>query len=104
MPVETVPDLEARSAEEVLAYVVERHHPRLALACSFQKEESVLIHMLTRIARDARVFMIDTGVLFPETYATWKRLEERFGVDVEVFDATGPWTASNCCSDAKVAA
>ena len=58
------PDLEARSAEEVLADAVERFHPRLALACSFQKEESVLLHMLMRLRPDARVFTIDTGVLF----------------------------------------
>ena len=53
--------------QEVLADAVERHHPRLVMACSFQKEESVLIDMLTAIEPDARVFTIDTGVLFPET-------------------------------------
>ncbi|MBV8989050.1 MAG: phosphoadenosine phosphosulfate reductase, partial [Solirubrobacterales bacterium] len=42
-----VPDLEAASAEEVLAYAVEAFHPRLTMACSFQKEESVLVHMLS---------------------------------------------------------
>ena len=30
--------------------------------------------------RDARVVTIDTGVLFPETLATWKAFEDRFGV------------------------
>ena len=59
------PDLETASAEDVLAYAVEQFHPDLKLACSFQKEESVLIHMLTSIEPQARVFMIDTGVLFP---------------------------------------
>ena len=62
-----IPDLETVSAQEVLAYAVERFHPRLKMACSFQKEESVLLHMLTEIEPDARVFMIDTGVLFGET-------------------------------------
>jgi 3'-phosphoadenosine 5'-phosphosulfate sulfotransferase (PAPS reductase)/FAD synthetase len=89
-------DLELASAEDVLAYAVERFHPRLTLACSFQKEESVLVHMLTQIEPDARVFVIDTGVLFPETYETWRRFEEHFGMRVEVFDAVSPdepWTA-----------
>jgi phosphoadenosine phosphosulfate reductase len=100
--------IETATAEEVLAYAVERFHPRLTLACSFQKEESVLVHMLTEIEPDARVFMIDTGVLFPETLETWKRFEERFGVRVEVFDAANPaqpWTGgSHCCGEAKVKA
>ena len=66
--------LDERTAEEVLAYAVERHHPKLILACSFQKEESVLIDMLMQIEPDARVFTIDTGVLFPETYEVWRKV------------------------------
>jgi phosphoadenosine phosphosulfate reductase len=100
-----VPDLESASPQEVLAFAVERFHPRLKMACSFQKEESVLIHMVTEIQPDARVFMIDTGVLFPETLETWKRFEDRFGVSVEVVDARSPdepWTAVRCCGEAKV--
>ncbi len=99
------PDLEQASAPEVLAYAVERFHPRLKTACSFQKEESVLAHMLSEIAPDARMFVIDTGVLFPETLATWKLFEDRFGLDIEVIDASSPgapWTQSNCCGAAKV--
>jgi phosphoadenosine phosphosulfate reductase len=101
----TTPDLDTASAQDVLAYAVERHHPRLKLACSFQKEESVLVHMLTEIEVSARVFMIDTGVLFPETLETWKRFEDRFGVSVEVIDARSPdepWTPAHCCGEAKV--
>jgi phosphoadenosine phosphosulfate reductase len=91
--------------QEVLAYAVENFHPRLTMACSFQKEESVLVHMLTQIEPDARVFTIDTGVLFPETLQTWKRFEDRFDLKIEVIDASSPgapWTAENCCSAAKV--
>jgi phosphoadenosine phosphosulfate reductase len=104
----TSPDLlETASAQEVLAYGVERFHPRLTMACSFQKEESVLIHMLSEIEPEARVFMIDTGVLFPETLQTWKRFEERFGLNIEIVDARSPdepWTAARCCGESKVAA
>ena len=103
----TVPDLEQSSALEVLAYAVERFHPRLTMACSFQKEESVLVHMLTAIHPEARVFTIDTGVLFPETLATWKQFEDRFDVHIEVLDARSPdepWTMEHCCGEAKVAA
>ena len=98
-------NLETASAQEVLSYAVDRFHPRLKMACSFQKEESVLLHMLAAIEPDARIFMIDTGVLFPETLETWKRFEDRFGVHVEVVDARSPdepWTVARCCSEAKV--
>ncbi len=100
-------DLEIATAQDVLAYAVERFHPRLTMACSFQKEESVLLHMLSAIEPRPRVFMIDTGVLFPETLKTWKDFEDRFHVEVEVFDAGSPgepWTVDRCCSEAKVQA
>jgi phosphoadenosine phosphosulfate reductase len=104
----TAPDLEAASAQEVLAYGVERFHPRLTLACSFQKEESVLFHMLSAMRSDTQAFTIDTGVLFPETLQTWKRFEERFPqVTIRVMDARSPdepWTAERCCGTAKVGA
>src|SRR5215213_4588521 len=94
------------SAEETLRLAIERHHPALVMACSFQKEESVLIDMLMRIEPSARVFTIDTGVLFPETYEVWRKVEDRYGLRVEVVDATPPngtpWSASNCCGTRKV--
>ena len=103
----SIPDLEAATAQEVVTYAVERFHPGLTMACSFQKEESVLVHMLLQAEPDARVFTIDTGVLFPETVAAWRAFEEHFGFEVEVLDARSdgePWTADRCCSAAKVAA
>ena len=66
----------------------------------------MLIDMLMRIEPSARVFTIDTGVLFPETYEVWRKVEDRYGLRVEVVDATPPngtpWSASNCCGARKV--
>jgi phosphoadenosine phosphosulfate reductase len=96
------PDLEERSAEEVLAYAVDRFHPGLVMACSFQKEESVMLDMLMRIEPAARVFTLDTGVLFDETRAAWQAFEARWDVRVEVHDVLSPagdsWTREQCCS------
>jgi phosphoadenosine phosphosulfate reductase len=79
-------ELEHRSAEEVLAHMVERFHPRLYVACSFQKEASVIMDMLLRIEPSARFFTLDTDLLFQETYATWRALEERYGIKVDVYE------------------
>jgi phosphoadenosine phosphosulfate reductase len=90
----------------VVAYAVERFGPNLKTACSFQKEESVLAHLLSEVASDATLFVIDTGVLFPETLQTWKQFEDRFPtLQFEVIDASSPgapWTQLNCCGQAKV--
>lgn len=89
-------DLEDAPAAEVLSLVVERFHPRLALACSFQKEESVLLDLLLAIEPSARVFALDTHVLFPETYATWRAVEERHGIAIEVYE--GPTLAQQAAA------
>jgi phosphoadenosine phosphosulfate reductase len=76
-------DLNHLSAEETLTLAVERFHPRLYVACSFQKEASVIMDMLVKIEPSTRFFTLDTGFLFPETTATWKALEEHYGITVE---------------------
>ncbi len=89
-----------------------RYGEKAIVLCSFQKEESVLLDELLRLdqgtGQSVRIATIDTGVLFPETMATWRAFEERFGVTIEVFDASNaanPWTGpEHCCSEAKVAA
>ena len=109
MAVAVAPDLERSSAQDVLRYAVEHHHPRLAVACSFQKEASVIMDMLLKIEPEARFFSIDTGVLFPETHETWRAAERRYGITVEAFDASSPdgrpWTGgAHCCGELKRAA
>jgi phosphoadenosine phosphosulfate reductase len=71
--------------EDLLRHVVDRFHPRLYVACSFQKESSVLIDMLVRIQPDTRFFTIDTGVLFQETYSAWRALERHYGIRIDVY-------------------
>jgi len=85
MTLAALPNLDRASAEEVLEYTVERFHPRLYVACSFQKEASVVMDMLLRIEPSARFFTLDTDLLFEETYETKRRLEERFDLSVEVY-------------------
>lgn len=79
-------DVEALSAAEVVRTALDRLHPNLALACSFQKEESVLLDLLLEAEPHARVFALDTHVLFPETYAVWRQVEKRYGIQVEVYE------------------
>ena len=101
----------AQALSDTLREAIERHGEKVVLLCSFQKEESVLIDELLRIGgrqTPVRIATIDTGVLFGETLQTWKAFEERFGIAVEVHDASNPaapWSGpEHCCSVAKVAA
>jgi phosphoadenosine phosphosulfate reductase len=78
--------MEAATAQEVVAWALGEFPGKVALACSFQKEETVLLDMLFAVEPKARVFAIDTHYLFPETYAYWRQVEERYGVEIEKFE------------------
>ncbi|MFZ0342010.1 MAG: phosphoadenylyl-sulfate reductase [Gaiellaceae bacterium] len=82
-------DVESWSAQRVVEYVLAEFPGRAALACSFQKEESVLLDMLFELEPSARVFAIDTGHLFPETYTLWQEVERRYDTKILTF-APGP--------------
>ena len=56
---------EELSAEKLIGEIVERFGDRVSLACSFQKEEAVLLDMLLTADPKGRVFAIDTHFLFP---------------------------------------
>ena len=80
------PDVESMDAEEILRLCLETFPGKVALACSFQKEETVLLDLLFGLEPKARVFAIDTHHLFPETYELWRAVERRYDTTVEVFE------------------
>jgi len=71
------------SAGQLLAWGLERFHPRVAVASSFGAEDVVLIDLAARARLDFRVFTLDTDFLFPETYALLEEVERRYGIRVE---------------------
>jgi phosphoadenosine phosphosulfate reductase len=70
-------------AEEILGWAWERFGARAAIGTSFQGAGLVMIHLATQHQLLFPVFTLDTGLLFPETLALKKRLEDFFGVAIE---------------------
>jgi phosphoadenosine phosphosulfate reductase len=83
-------DYEVLSPQDILRTLLEAFPGRVALACSFQKEETVLLDMLFALEPKARVFAIDTHHLFTETHAHRREVEERYGITIEVFAGPSP--------------
>ena len=79
-------DVETMSAQDVLRFCLDAFPGKVSLACSFQKEESVLLDMLFGLEPKARVFAIDTHYLFPETYELWREVERRYATTIEKFE------------------
>jgi len=77
-----LPDVESMTAEECLLWAYDRFGDKLCLTCSWQKQSSVLVHMVGELGIDVPVIELDTGLFFAETYATRERLVERYALEL----------------------
>ena len=71
--------------EEILRRALEEFGERIALSSSLGLEDQVLTDMLVRQNKNARIFTLDTGRLFPETYSLIDTTRMHYGIDIEVF-------------------
>ncbi|HZB45776.1 MAG TPA: phosphoadenylyl-sulfate reductase [Pyrinomonadaceae bacterium] len=74
---------EGAPPDVVLRWALEEFGDDVALATGFGVEGCVLVDALARVDRGARVFYLDTDLLFPDTYALIERLRARYGVRFE---------------------
>jgi phosphoadenosine phosphosulfate reductase len=75
-------DFEAMSAESLLEWAADEFGDRVCLTCSWQKQSSVLVHMVSDLGLDLPVLELDTQLFFKETYETRERLVERYGLSL----------------------
>jgi len=71
--------------EEVLAYFLNEYKGKIALASSLGAEDQVLTDMICGTDKNTRIFTLDTGRLFPETYDLIDRTNKHYGINIEVF-------------------
>jgi phosphoadenosine phosphosulfate reductase len=74
-----------RSAEERVEWALANLPGRHVLSSSFGAQAAVSLHLLTRIAPDIPVILIDTGYLFPETYRFVDELTDRLHLNLQVY-------------------
>jgi phosphoadenosine phosphosulfate reductase len=55
---------------------------RIVFTTSFGLEDQVILHLMSGRRDDIDVITLDTGRLFPETYALWAQTERRYGVRI----------------------
>jgi phosphoadenosine phosphosulfate reductase len=78
-------ELEARPAQEILAWALAEYAPRIAISTAFGVEGCALIDMAVKLDPKVQVFTIDTGYLFPETEDLVRRFVDKYGVALTTF-------------------
>ncbi|MEK7766257.1 MAG: phosphoadenylyl-sulfate reductase, partial [bacterium] len=83
-------DFEKMTAPQILEWGLKEFGQKIALASSFGAEDVVLIDLLVKIDKKARIFCLDTGRLHQETYDVMDAIRTKYGISIEVYfpDAT----------------
>lgn len=76
-------DLSSLDTTARLRWAWEAFGARAGIGTSFQGAGLVTIHLALTAGLKFPVFTLDTGLLFPETLDTWRRLESFFGITIE---------------------
>ncbi|OAV67055.1 Phosphoadenosine phosphosulfate reductase [Bacteroidales bacterium Barb7] len=74
-----------KSPEELLAFFLNEYRGRIALASSLGLEDQVLTDMILKTDSGAKIFTIDTGRLFPETYSLIDRTNLKYNTRLDVY-------------------
>jgi phosphoadenosine phosphosulfate reductase len=107
---------QSEPAEKILEWAWESFGSRAGVGTSFQGAGLVMIHLALKHGFKFPIFTLDTGLLFPETVALKKRLEDFFKIEIESLEpdltveqqaaAQGPelWKTQPdlCCTMRKV--
>jgi phosphoadenosine phosphosulfate reductase len=73
-------NVEALGAEDLLRWSYSEFGDRLCLTCSWQKQSSVLVHMVSELELDIPIIELDTHLFFRESYETREALIARYGI------------------------
>lgn len=69
----------------MIQYFLEEFKGKIALSSSLGLEDQVLTQMVCSIDKNVKVFTLDTGRLFPETYDLIHRTNKKFGIQMQVY-------------------
>lgn len=73
------------SPQEVVAWALAEFGDKVALSSSLGPEDQVLTDMVCKQNRNAHIFTLDTGRLFPETYSLMDKTNMQYGIKIRVY-------------------
>jgi len=71
-------------AQELIKYFLEHQKSITTFSTSLGAEDQVITEMMAAVDRNADIFTLDTGRLFPETYELMERTMARYQINIRV--------------------
>jgi len=78
-------DLEGKSPVDVLHFFLNHFKDKIAFSTSLSLEDQVITQMISTIKPETKIFTLDTGRLFPETYDLISTTSNKYGINIQVF-------------------
>ncbi|PWG82626.1 phosphoadenylyl-sulfate reductase [Pararcticibacter amylolyticus] len=82
---ELLPRIEGLLPQDALSLLSKEFEGKIVFSTSFSWEDQVIAHMILSQALPVRIFTLDTGRLFGETYYVWSRTNEQYNTHVEAY-------------------
>lgn len=71
--------------DQVLALLVSRYPGQVTFSTSFSFEDQVISHHILQSGLPIQIFTLNTGRLFPETYAVWSKTNAAYQTHVKAY-------------------
>ncbi len=85
MQSELTQQIENKTTLEQLHFLAEKFAGRIAFSTSFGQEDQVITDLIFRNNIPIKVFTLDTGRFFEETYKVWNKTLEKYNKSIYVF-------------------
>lgn len=84
-----LPQLQSKANElstiQMLEFLAEQYPGQVCFSTSFSWEDQIITHLIVTNNIPIKIFTLDTGRLFSETYSVWSRTVERYETRIEVY-------------------
>ncbi|WP_069660035.1 phosphoadenylyl-sulfate reductase [Arcticibacter eurypsychrophilus] len=80
-----VPTLSQLSPQEGLSLLAQQFEGKIIFSTSFSWEDQVIAHMILSQSLPVKIFTLDTGRLFGETYYVWSRTNELYNTKISAY-------------------
>ncbi|MBE9481984.1 MAG: phosphoadenylyl-sulfate reductase [Bacteroidetes bacterium] len=73
------------SPQEVISFFLTKYPDKIAFATSLGIEDQVITEMIVSINKSVKIFTLDTGRLFQETYDLIQKTNSRYKINIEIY-------------------
>lgn len=78
-------EMKGKTSAEVISSFLKKYKDKIAFASSMGAEDQIITHLIAQINKPIKIFTLDTGRLFPETFDLIDKTQKRYKIDFEIY-------------------